>query len=112
MFWASRSSSLPNIIELVDHGADVNYVAQYDSLGIDDHVFRKTPLFKARTKETIKLLLSFGADPSYKALKTVPTKSPQNMYILANCVSFIFPTKSGVLTEQFFCVIKFQLFFG
>ena len=37
-----------------------------------------TPLFRARTYETIKLLLSFGADPAYKASKKIAKKSTNN----------------------------------
>ena len=71
LFWATRSSSMSNIIELVDHGADVNFVATNDNLELDCHVFRTTPLFHARTYDTIKLLLSFGADPAHKASKNI-----------------------------------------
>jgi len=71
LFWASRSSLMSNIIELVDHGADVNFVAKYDCFELDGCVFRTTPLFHARTNDTIKLLLSFGADPAHKASKNI-----------------------------------------
>ena len=59
---------MSNIIELFNHGADINYIANNDDIGIGGHVFQKTPLFRAKTYETIKLLLSYGADPAHKAL--------------------------------------------
>ena len=71
LFWATRSSSNVNIITLIDHGADVNHVAENDLLPVDSHVFKKTPLFRARTYDTIKLLLLMGADPTHKASKHV-----------------------------------------
>ena len=67
MFWASRIGSLSNIIELIDHGADVNHVAKNDSYNKEGHVFHKTPLFRARTYDTVKLLLTIGADPNMPA---------------------------------------------
>ena len=69
LFWATRSSSTVNIITLIDHGADVNHMAEHDFLPIDGHVYKKTPLFRARTYDTIKLLLLMGADPTHKASK-------------------------------------------
>ena len=67
MFWASRIGSLSNIIELIDHGADVNHVAKNDNYDKEGHVFHKTPLFRARTYDTVKLLLTIGADPNVTA---------------------------------------------
>ena len=67
MFWASRIGSLSNIIELTDHGADVNHVAKNASYDKEGHVFHKTPLFRARTYDTVKLLLTIGADPNMTA---------------------------------------------
>ena len=72
LFWATRSSSTVNIITLIDHGADVNHVAENDFLpDLDSHVYKKTPLFRARTYDTIKLLLLMGADPTHKASKNI-----------------------------------------
>ena len=67
LFWAVRSSSMKNIIELIDHGADVNHIAVDDFLPVEGHVFQKTPLFRARTYDIIRLLLLLGADPGQKA---------------------------------------------
>ena len=71
LFWATRSSSTVNIITLIDHGADVNHMAEHDFLPIDGHVYKKTPLFRARTYDTIKLLLLMDADPTHKASKYI-----------------------------------------
>ena len=98
LFWASRSSSMSNIIELFNHGADINYIANNDDIGIGGHVFQKTPLFRAKTYETIKLLLSYGADPAHKALLELSnntgnfatTKRVPKLYIYnCNCSHFL-----------------------
>ena len=51
------AGSKANIIELIDKGADVNHEAKSSM----------TPLFMARTYDTVKLLLDKGADPYKKA---------------------------------------------
>ena len=57
------------MIELIDHGANVNHVAKNaDNLphpNVEgDLIDEKTPLFKARSYETVKLLLDNGAKPN------------------------------------------------
>ena len=66
MFLASKVGSLSNIIELVDHGANVNYVSKEDQ-NSKQGLTKKTPIFRARNFETVMLLLKFGADPTHKA---------------------------------------------
>ena len=43
MFWASRIGSLSNIIELIDHGADVNHVAKMTIMTKKAMCFTKLP---------------------------------------------------------------------
>ena len=57
LFQASKIGSIANIIQLLEHGADVNYTSK------NEKTLGKTPIFKARSAETIKLLLKYGADP-------------------------------------------------
>ena len=59
LFYAAKVGALSNIIELLEHGANVNHIANKC----------KTPLFKARSPETAMLLLRYGADPN----KTIDT---------------------------------------
>ena len=65
---------MENIIELIDHGANVNHVAADDFLAVEGHVFRKTPLFRARSYDIIRLLISMGAYPGQKASKCIRKK--------------------------------------
>ena len=55
---------MENIIELIDHGANVNHVAADDFLAVEGHVFGKTPLFRARSYDIIrfKYLIFFNMD--------------------------------------------------
>ena len=76
LFSASKFGSLSNIIALCDHGADVNHESLQNvmiqlpkqTLVINSGT-NKTPLFKARTYDTVKLLLRYGADPFKKTCK-------------------------------------------
>ena len=45
------------MIELIEHGADVNYVSEAEKRA-------QTPLFRARNYQAVKLLLQKGADPN------------------------------------------------
>ena len=45
------------MIELIEHGANVNYVSEVEKRG-------QTPLFRARNYQAVKLLLQKGADPN------------------------------------------------
>ena len=56
MFYACKDGHLPNVISLIDNGANVNHKAECG----------KTPLFRARSVDTILLLLAYGADPNHK----------------------------------------------
>ena len=52
MFYASSAGSSANLIELIDTNSDVNYKATDG----------KTPMSKANTSSTVKLLASYGAE--------------------------------------------------
>ena len=55
------------MIELIDHGAKINHDAMIRHQNADgDYVSRKTPLFKARTYDTVKLLMENGAKPNHR----------------------------------------------
>ena len=56
LFYACKDGHLPNVISLIDNGANVNHKAEGG----------KTPLFRARSVNTILLLLGYGADPNLK----------------------------------------------
>ena len=66
LFLASKVGSLSNIIELIDHGANVNYVSKEDT-NSKQGTTKKTPIFRATNFETVMLLLKSGADPTHKA---------------------------------------------
>ena len=67
LFLAAKVGSLSNIIELIDHGANVNYVSKEDKNNKQGMTTKKTPIFRARNFETVMLLLKSGADPTHKA---------------------------------------------
>ena len=50
------------MIELIEHGADVNYVSEAEKR-------TQTPLFRARNYQAVKLLLQKGADPNMYSTK-------------------------------------------
>ena len=52
LFYASSAGSSANLIELIDTNSDVNYKATDG----------KTPMSKANTSSTVKLLASYGAE--------------------------------------------------
>ena len=56
LFKAVKFGSLSIVIELIENGANVNYVSKS----------RKTPLFRARNQEIVKYLLQNGAKPILK----------------------------------------------
>ena len=57
IFYASKAGILENIILLKKFGAHVNHKDEED----------RTALFRARTYETVMLLLKYGADPTISA---------------------------------------------
>ena len=57
MFSAVKSANLSVMIELIEHGADVNYISKAEKR-------TQTPLFRARNYQAVKLLLQKGADPN------------------------------------------------
>ena len=57
---------MSNIIELIDHGANVNHTSK--EIVSTTRLTRKTPIFRARNSETVRLLLKFGADPTIAGL--------------------------------------------
>ena len=56
LFYAAKAGWLSDIIELINHGANVNHRSENGS----------TPLFEARNYNTALLLLKHGADPNLK----------------------------------------------
>ena len=52
LFWASSAGSSANLIDLLDTNSDVNFKAPDG----------KTPISKANTSSTVKLLTSYGAE--------------------------------------------------
>ena len=73
LFYASKAGSLSNIIQLIDYGSDINHESKicnklHDSkVEKTECVTKKTPLFVARSYDTAKLLLKYGANPSMNA---------------------------------------------
>ena len=64
LFYASSSGSLANLIELLDRGhAHVNHVSS--------HKNKNTALSKAYSHEIIRILLNYGADPTWFDLKKI-----------------------------------------
>ena len=61
LYYAIKAGNLSNILKLIEHGANVNYGLNKRTKK-DHHM--KTPLFKARTPDTVRLLLSKGANPA------------------------------------------------
>ena len=59
MYNSCKVASLGNIYELIRNGANVNHKAKLNA---------KTPLYKARTDEVVKILLNHGADPYAKLM--------------------------------------------
>ena len=57
MFSAVKSANLSVMIELIEHGANVNYISKAEKR-------IQTPLFRARNYQAVKLLLQKGADPN------------------------------------------------
>ena len=67
LFFAPKVGALSNIIELVDHGAKVNHISTDNRS--QTKLKGKTPIFRARNFDTVRLLLEFGADPNIIATK-------------------------------------------
>ena len=72
LFGAVKTGSLPNMILLMEHGADVNHIGLlctkiHSRNSSNKCISSETPLFQAKTYETVKLLLKHGADPNKKA---------------------------------------------
>ena len=68
LFFAPKVGALSNIIELVDHGAKVNHIST-EIWSSQTKLKGKTPIFRARNFDTVRLLLEFGADPNIIATK-------------------------------------------
>ena len=69
LFYAVKSGSLSVMLELIENGANVNHkYAEYSKNYSDTYgeyqIKNKTPLFRARSYEVVKLLLQKGADPN------------------------------------------------
>jgi hypothetical protein len=93
---ASRVGSLANIIDLIEIGhADPNHVAAKGK-------YAKTPIFKARTYKTVKLLLHYGADPTINIIEkeNTPTKEGKSKEDT--------PTKEGTLISAFSHLLKYN----
>ena len=60
LFYATKAGWLPDIIELINHGANINHISNANG---------KTCLFIARNYDTVLLLLKHGADPTIKSKK-------------------------------------------
>ena len=70
LFYAVKSGSLSVMLELIENGADVNHkhVRQNKTCGESEYrIDNKTPLFRARSYEVVKLLLQKGAKPNLSA---------------------------------------------
>ena len=61
LYYAIKAGNLSNILKLIEYGGNVNYGLNKRTK--KDH-HKKTPLFKARTPDTVRLLLSKGANPA------------------------------------------------
>ena len=71
LFHAVKSGSLSVMLELIENGANVNHKNEeycanhfYDIYGRAYKIKNKTPLFRARSYEVVKLLLQKGANPN------------------------------------------------
>ena len=98
LFIASKIGCLINILELLEHGADVNHSAK-------SHLeyTGKTPLFRARSYETVMLLLKFGADPCIKAnvkAHTNQEKSIQLTTAIEHLMKYNLPCVKAILDSQ------------
>ena len=70
LFFATKIGSLSNMMELIDHGADVNHETsnvERPCHKITYCTIKKTPLFRARNYDSVMLLLKNGADPTATA---------------------------------------------
>ena len=68
LFFASKNGSKKSIITLIEKGANVNHQSnEYSDTG--QTTTKKTALFRARTEDTVMLLLKYGADPTKMAIR-------------------------------------------
>ena len=83
LFMAAKAGSLCNIIELVEHGADVNHCAESHKckdLEQKLELIGKTPLYRASTYESALLLLKYGANPHTKTPKSVEDSQNESVF--------------------------------
>ena len=69
LFYAVKSGCLSVTLELIENGANVNhkyteYSENYHDMNGEYQIKNKTPLFRARSYEVVKLLLQKGANPN------------------------------------------------
>ena len=72
LFYAVKSGCLSVMLELIENGANVNhnhdkYITNYSDTYGKFEIKNKTPLFRARNYEVVKLLLQKGANPNMSA---------------------------------------------
>ena len=81
LFNAVKLGSLPVVIELIENGADVNFISKEP----------KTPLFRARSYDIVKYLIQKGAKPiyQYEDKQTRDQMSPSKGTIKINAIEHL-----------------------
>ena len=98
LFFAPKVGALSNIIELVDQGAKVNHISTDNRS--QTKLKGKTPIFRARNFDTVRLLLKFGADPNITATKIMAEREELKVTAIQHLLKYNVDCANAILDDS------------